>query len=341
MPYEIPFDQLGARLDAEPRLRAGQQPPVLRAVAELPQAGPHELSLCASLRHLDSLRATRAGCVLLPARLAEIASEAPCPVLLVADVRQALLRAMELFYPPEPTREEPGVQPGALVDPAARMDPTARVEAGARVGPGAVVGQRTRVRSGAVVEGGARIGQGCEIGPNAVVRACCELGDGVRVGPGTVLGSDGFGLVEQAGALRRLPQVGKVVIEEGVELGAHCTVARATLGETRIGRGSRLDDQVHVGHNARIGERVIIAAQTGLSGSVVIGDRAVLGGQVGVADHRVVGPGAQVGAKSGVGRDVPERERVAGIPAVPVRRWLEQISLWRRIRKLDRRERPK
>ncbi len=286
-------------------------------VAALEDAGPSDLTLCFDRRRISELKRSRAAGVIIPRRASELQREAPCPVLLVDEPRLALARVLRHFHP-EPA--EPGC-----------------VHPGARVATGASVGVRTVVAAGAVVESGAVVGDDCRIGPNAVVASGCTLGDRVVLGPGAVIGSSGFGFVPEGDGVGRIPQVGRVVIEDDVEIGANTTVDRATLGVTRIGKGTKIDNLVQVGHNVSIGKNVLIAAQVGLSGSVKIEDNAVLGGQVGVADHVVIGAGAQVGAKSGVGTHVPPGARVAGYPAVEVGRWLENAFLWRRVRRLLRR----
>jgi UDP-3-O-[3-hydroxymyristoyl] glucosamine N-acyltransferase len=145
-----------------------------------------------------------------------------------------------------------------------------------------------------------------------------------------VLGSDGFGFTPDQGGVVKIPQVGRVIVGDEVEFGANCCVDRATLGATRIGRGSKFDNLIQIGHNVQIGENVIIAAQSGLSGSVTVGENAMLGGQVGVADHVQIGAGAQVGAKSGVGSRVNAGQRVAGYPAQPIEQWLQSVFAWRK-----------
>jgi len=308
---------IGARLGAE-LIGADAQ---VSGVAALEDAGPSDVTLCFDRRRIADLKETRAAGVILPKGATVLQETAPCAVLRVDEPRLALARVLELFHP-EPEGAG-GVQKGA------------RVEAGAKLGKG------TTVATGAVIESGALIGADCRIGPNAVVASGCTLGDRVILGPGAVIGSCGFGFVAEGDGVRKIPQVGRVVIEDDVEIGANTTVDRATLGETRIGRGTKIDNLVQVGHNVKIGKNVLIAAQVGLSGSVKIEDGAVLGGQVGVADHVVVGAGAQVGAKAGVGSHVPPGARVAGYPAVEVKYWLENAFLWRRVRRLLKRTKEK
>jgi UDP-3-O-[3-hydroxymyristoyl] glucosamine N-acyltransferase len=316
---------LASALGAE--LRGPDRP--VTGVEPLESAGPDSLSLCLERRHLARLPACRAAGVLLPRALAGAAAGAPCSLLLVEDGRLALARALGLLHPAPVW--SPGLAPGALVDAGARLGAGTRVEPGARVEAGAELGPGCWVQAGAVIGAGAVLGAGCLLGPRAVVDGCCRLGARVRVGAGAVLGGEGFGFARDGTRWLRIPQVGRVVVEDEVELGPLCSVDRATLGETRIGAGSKLDAQVHVGHNVRIGRGVLIAAQCGLAGSVVIEDGAVLGGQVGVADHVTIGAGAQVGAKSGVGSRVPAGARVAGYPAWPVQQWLGSLRALRRL----------
>jgi len=304
---------IGARLGAE-LIGADAQ---ISGVAALQDAGPSDITLCFDRRRIPDLQQTRAAGVILPRGASILQEAAPCAVLLVDEPRLALARVLEIFHPgPEGS--------GNISD-------------GARVEAGASVGRGTMVATGAVIESGAVIGADCRIGPNAVVASGCTLGDRVILGPGAVIGSCGFGFAPEGEGVRKIPQVGQVVIEDDVEIGANTTVDRATLGKTRIGRGTKIDNLVQVGHNVKIGKNVLIAAQVGLSGSVEIGDGAVLGGQVGVADHVVIGAGAQVGAKSGVGTHVSPGARVAGYPAVEVKHWLENAFLWRRVRRLLKR----
>ena len=305
--------EIGALLGAEV---IGADAPV-SGVAALEDAGPSDVTLCFDRRRIPDLKQTKAAGVIIPKNAPLLQAAAPCPALLVDEPRLALARVLEHFHP-----EPKG---------AGGVHPDARVEEGARLGAG------TRVAAGAVIESGAVTGAECRIGPNAVVLSGCTLGDRVILGPGAVIGSCGFGFVPEGEGVRKIPQVGRVVIEDDVEIGANTTVDRATLGETRIGRGTKIDNLVQVGHNVNIGKNVLIAAQVGLSGSVAIEDGAVLGGQVGVADHVVIGAGAQVGAKSGVGNHVPAGARVAGYPAVEVKHWLENAFLWRRVRRLLKR----
>ncbi len=306
----------------------------LGGVAALDDAGPDDLSFFMSPRNAAALQSTRAGALVVTRSGRAGQSEFPCPVIVVEDPHLALSRVLDLFYPDQ--SQEAGILPGALVDELAIVDERARIEPGARIESGVRVGSGTRVGGGTILCRDVIVGDDCQLGRNVVVRERCRLGNRVRLGDGVVIGSRGFGFVFQDKARagkRAVPirQIGTVEIGDDVEIGANSTVDRATLGATLIGNGTKIDNLVQVGHNVVIGSDVIIAAQTGLSGSVRIGDGAVLGGQVGVADHVSIGAGAQVGAKSGVGSDVPAGSRVAGYPAVPVGQWLREFFYRRRL----------
>lgn len=230
--------------------------------------------------------------------------------LLSPDPRGAFLDALMLLFPVEPPG---GVMPGAHVHPTAALGP------GVTIHPGAVVGARCVVGAGSVVF------------PNAVLYAGTVLGRSVRVHAGAVLGADGFSYHPGPDGPRRMPHLGRVVVEDGVEIGANTCIDRGALSDTVIGAHSKLDNLVQVGHNGRLGRAVLLAGQVGLSGSVTVGDGAVLGGQVGVADHRHIGAGARVGAQAGVSRDVPEGETVLGTPAEPAGR---RRRVWAALRRL-------
>ena len=261
----------------------------LRGVASLHRAGPGDLAFCEGALP----DASAAGAVL---------ASAPGPsgvaVIGVPDPRAAFIRAVPLLLG-VPSVE--GVMPGAHVHPTARL------------------GARVTIHPGAVVGADCEIGDDCVLFPNAVLYPRTVLGRGVRVHAGAVLGADGFSYHPTDDGLLKMPHLGRVVVEDGVEIGANTCIDRAALDDTVIGAGSKLDNLVQVGHNSQVGRAVLLAGQVGLSGSVTLEDGAVLGGQAGVADHRRVGAGAQVGAQSGVGRDLPPGGRYLGTPARPVR----------------------
>ena len=242
------------------------------------------------------------------------------PVIKSPDPHLTFVRAVELFY--EPTRPAPGVHPLAAVSPSATIG------AGASIGPLAWVGDGADIGAGAVIHAlaaiypGVRIGEGSVIHSHASIREGTSVGKRVIIHDGVVLGADGFGFLKAADGRRiKIPQVGRVVIEDDVEIGSNSTVDRATLDATVIRKGAKLDDLVMVGHNVEVGENAILVAQVGISGSSSVGRDAILSGQVGIADHVAIGAGAIVAAKTGVTKDVPAGAMVAGIPHVDIREW--------------------
>lgn len=253
-------------------------------LATLDEAGPGDVSFFTGSGAVNSEAGVLLGKRALDART--------CIVL--EDPKLAFIHIIERMFPVE---QAAFIHPSAQVDESAFVHATATVHAGVVVMADCTIGPRSVLYPRAVLYPGTVVGADC------VLHAGC------------VLGADGFGLHPTADGMVRVPHRGRVVLEDQVEVGANATIDRAFLGETRIGRASKLDNLVHVGHNCRLGEGVIIAAQTGVSGSVTIGDRVVMGGQVGVVEHTVIGTGARVGAQSGVTRDVPPEAAVLGTPA--------------------------
>ena len=318
------------------RVRGNPDRP-LRGVRSLAAAGPDELSFLTSPRYRDEARRSLAGALL-------VASEDPALAhdqLVCADAAWALGELLRHFHPAVVVT--PGVHPTAVVAPSAVVD------AGASVGAQVVVGEDSRVEAGAVLHPGVVVGARCRIGagtvihPRAVLYDDTELGARVVVHAGAVLGADGFGYAPRAGKLVKVPQVGRVVVEDDVEIGANTTVDRATIEETRIGAGSKLDNLVQVGHNVRLGKGCVLCGQAGIAGSTRLGDGVVLAGQAGVGGHLELGDGVQVAAKSAALQSAPAGSKLAGIPAVPLGDWRRQVSwlarlaeLGRRVRRLER-----
>mgnify|MGYP000604456735 CR=1 FL=1 len=322
---------LGARLEGDPAR-------TVTGVAPLESAGPAEIAPVLGPRYRAAAHASRAGAFLA----AEDAGALPAPVLRCAAPRRALADLLQLFYPPTPA--PPGIHPTAVVAPDAVVDPTASVGALTVIEAGARVGARVRLHPLVYVGAGVEIGEDSVVYPHAVLRDGVRVGRRVVIHPGAVLGADGFGYVWDGAAHRKIPQVGSVVIEDDVEIGANATVDRATLGQTVVGRGTKLDNLVMVAHNVVIGEHCLLAAQTGIAGSSRLGRGVVMGGQVGVADHVTIGDGAMLGAQSGVASDVAPGEKLVGTYARPVvqfqRIWVAQAQLpdlLRRVRALERR----
>lgn len=239
---------------------------------------------------------------------------------------------------PEPMTGETGISPAAHVHPTALVEEGAVVEAGAVIGPDAQVGSGTIVAAHAVVGPSCRIGRDGYVGAGVTIQHAL-LGNRVIVHAGARIGQDGFGYVPGRAGLEKMPQLGRVVIQDDVEIGANTTIDRGALVDTVIGEGTKIDNLVQIAHNVRIGRHCVLAAHCGISGSVTLGDGVMLGGRVGIADHLAIGSGAQLAAASGVMTDVPAGERWGGMPAQPMKEMMRQIAVLRAMAKGRRKER--
>jgi len=260
------------------------------------------------------------------------------PVLVVENPRLAFARVASLLAPP---RSRPaGIHASAVIHPTARVATTACVEARVVVEENASIGERVLLGAGSIIGAGVAIGNDCAIYPNVTVYPGAKLGRRVIVHAGAVLGSDGFGYVRdpKTGRYEKFPQVGRLEIEDDVEIGANATVDRGALDATVIRRGTKLDNMVHVGHNCDIGQDVVIAAQTGVSGSCTIEDGVIVGGQVGIADHVRIEAGAILGAQCGIpSKKVIRGKGVVfwGTPARPIRGYLKELAVLARLAKKE------
>ncbi|HEY6633057.1 MAG TPA: UDP-3-O-(3-hydroxymyristoyl)glucosamine N-acyltransferase [Rhizobiaceae bacterium] len=232
---------------------------------------------------------------------------------------------------PKPLTGETGISPGAHVDPTARLEPGVIVEPGAVIGPGVAIGAGTIIGPNAVIGKFCQIGRDCYIGPGATVQATLA-GNRVIIHPGARIGQDGFGFTGGASGPERIPQIGRVVIQDNVEIGANSTVDRGALADTVIGENSKIDNLVQIAHNVRIGRNCLIAGLVGISGSVVVEDNVVMGGGVGIADHLTIGAGAQLAAGSGFMNNVPAGEVWGGYPAEPMALAMRSVALLRKLR---------
>ena len=298
----------------------------VEGVAGLEDATPAQVSFFSNRKYRRAFEATRAGAVVV-----EPEEDAP-PGRTMLRVRNAYLafaKITTLFHPPREAMPE--VAPGAVVDPSARVHPAAQVMPLASVGPGAEIGARTILHPGVQIGEGVRIGEDCLLHPNVVVRERCLLGDRVIVQPGAVIGSDGFGFAfdpegeGQGPRHYKLPQVGIVVVEDDVEIGACTCVDRAALGVTRIGRGTKIDNLVQIAHNVEIGPLSLLVAQVGISGSTKLGMGVVAAGQAGIVGHLSIGDGVRIAAQSGVVHDVEAGGAVGGSPARPIALWRKSV----------------
>jgi UDP-3-O-[3-hydroxymyristoyl] glucosamine N-acyltransferase len=300
--------RLGGQLQGNPELP-------IRGVRALEEAGPGDIGIVMDRkRYASCVASLRASALVLPPDVL-VGPEGPHDFIRVENPRRALMDLLTLFHPPR--RRRPERQPGALISPEALVAPDAFVASGATIEAGARVGARSEIHAYACVGEGVEIGEDTIVYPHVVLYPGSRIGNRVRIHAGTVIGSEGFGFPRQKdGTLRRIPQVGIVEIEDDVEIGANSTIDRATLEKTIVGRGTKIDNLVQIGHNSRIGRDCCIMGQVGISGSVRVGDFATLCGQVGIADNVTLADRAVVGAQSGVPQDVTEGVWL-GTPALP------------------------
>jgi UDP-3-O-[3-hydroxymyristoyl] glucosamine N-acyltransferase len=308
---------------------------VVSSLAPLSESVPGSLVFSSGkqgLRHLGGLKASAvilngAGHDAVPAGVAVLVSKAP---------QQAFASIGRLLFPssvrPSPMTGETGVSRQAFVHETAKLEDGVIVEPCAVIGAHAEIGRGTVVAPNAVIGEGCRVGRDCYVGPCATVRTAF-IGNAVIIHDGARIGQDGFGFVPGPAGLEKVPQIGRVIIQDNVEIGANTTIDRGALSDTVIGEGTKIDNLVQVAHNVRIGRHTVIAALTGISGSVTIGDMVMVGGAAGFTDHVTIGNGVQIGAGAGVMNDIPAGEKWGGAPAQPIRAWLRELA---ELRKLSR-----
>jgi UDP-3-O-[3-hydroxymyristoyl] glucosamine N-acyltransferase len=327
-------EKLGCRL-------LGDSSITVTSVSSLQSASGDSLVFVDDTQHLDTaLHSSAAAVIAGDFAAGDFAASATAskPILISAQPRLTFARAARLLRDPDRNR---AVHPSAIVPASAEIGKNVAIGPRAILGEHVKVGDETTVGSGSVLGDGAVIGSHCRLHPNVTVYPGTILGDRVIVQAGAVLGSEGFGYVRdsQTGRYEQFPQVGRLVIEDDVEIGANSTVDRGALDETRICRGTKIDNLVHIGHNVQIGQDVVIAAQTGLSGSAVVEDNVIIGGQVGIADHVRIEEGAILGAQSGIPTKKVIRGKGVvfwGTPARPIREYLKELAFLSRSAKKER-----
>ena len=309
----------------------------ITGVASLERAGPSDISYMDGARFVPQLRDTRAGVCLVSERFAPhvpagtlalvVAKPYPAFVAIARHLYADTLRPGSIFG-------QPGVAAGAVVHPQARIEADVTIDPGAIVGPGAEIGAGTIIAAGAVIGPGVRIGRDCAIGSNAsIIHAL--LGDRVIIHPGARIGQDGFGYLGGA-SHAKVPQIGRVIIQDDVEIGASTAIDRGGLRDTVIGEGTKIDNLVQIAHNVVIGRHCIIVSQTGIAGSATLGDYVVLGGQVGVIGHVEIGDGSKIAATSNVKDNVPPGVEWGGSPAKPMREWFREVMAVQRLARGER-----
>ena len=314
--------RLGCRLEGDGQIE------VVR-VAGIEEAQPGEVTFLANAKYASRLGSTRASAVIAD----DAVNGAPCAVLRTREPYLAFAEAVALLSPPR--------RPAAGLSPLASVDPTAVIGPDVSVGPFTTIGARTRIGGATVIESHVAIGAGAVLGANCLIQSHASIRDEVVIGArvvvqdGAVLGSDGFGFARRSdGTHQKIPQVGRLVIEDDVEIGANSAVDRPAVGETRIAAGTKIDNLVQVAHGVRIGRNVLLAAQVGIAGSTVLEDDVMMAGQSGATGHVRLGRGAIVGAKSAVTKDIDAGQHVTGIPAVDVAEWREAVVLIRKLPEL-------
>jgi UDP-3-O-[3-hydroxymyristoyl] glucosamine N-acyltransferase len=306
---------------------------VVRGIASLERAGPDDASYCEGRRFVGKLRETRAGVCFVKAGEAGSVPEGTVAMVSPDPHRSYTVLGRQLY--PTALRPAPIVAVGT-VSAQAHIDPAARLEEGVTVDPfaviaaGAEIGRDTMIGAGSVIGSGVRIGRGCVVSAGVTITHAL-LGDRVVIHPGVRIGQDGFGFIPGGRGHLKVPQTGRVIIQDDVEIGANSTVDRGSNRDTVLGEGTKVDNLVQIGHNVVIGRHCLIAGNVGISGSSTLGDFVMLGGGVGVRDNITIGSGAKIAGASAVGNDVPAGETWGGYPAIPVEKWQQERKAFVRL----------
>jgi UDP-3-O-[3-hydroxymyristoyl] glucosamine N-acyltransferase len=315
-------ERLGCVLEGDGRIE-------ITRVARIEDAGPGDLTFFANPKYASELRSTRASAVIL----GEGAENAPCAMLRTREPYVAFGRAVGLFAPTDVFA--PGVHARAYVAPGALVAPDASIGALTVIEDGVRIGARTVVHPNVTIGQGAMLGDDCIVHSGVSIRERVRIGNRVIVQNGAVIGSDGFGFARRVdGTHEKIPQIGDVVIEDDVEIGANSAIDRPAIGETRIGAGTKIDNLVQIAHGVSTGKRVLLAAQVGIAGSTTIEDEVTLAGQVGVPGHLTIGKGVVATAQTGIPNSVEAGAFVSGYPAIPNRDWLKASAIFRKLPEL-------
>ena len=289
---------------------SGDGSTVIAGVAGIREAGPGMITFLANPRYEEFLRTTRASAVIVP-RGSTCGSKA---LILSDNPYLTFIKAVEFFFPSK-NRNSPGIHPTAVVARSASIGSSIHIGAHVVIEAGVVIGDGTAVLAGTYIGRDTRLGKDCIIYPNVTIREEIRIGNGVIIHSGAVIGSDGFGFARDSQIYRKIPQIGNVVIEDDVEVGANVAIDRATTGTTLVGRGTKIDNLVQIGHNVAVGENCILIAQVGIGGSTELGNGVTVAGQAGVGGHLKIGDGAVVAAQAGVAQSIAAGMTVSGYPA--------------------------
>lgn len=306
---------------------------VIANVAPLDTADLHDLAFFDNAKYLDEFVQTRAGACFVAPRF-EKKARPGLAVLTVGEPYRAFVTVARTLFPNSLRSSSmfgtAGISAGAHVHDSARLESDIAIDPGAVIGPGAEIGTGTVIAAGAVIGPGVRVGRNCTIGAHSSLQ-CALIGDRVIIHPGCRLGQDGFGYAMGARGHTKVPQLGRVIVQDNVEIGAGTTIDRGANRDTVIGEGTKIDNLVQIGHNVTIGRHCVLVAQVGISGSVTLEDFVVLGARVGVNNHVTIREGARIAATAIVSRDVPPGVRYGGFPAKPVKLWMREVFLLERL----------
>lgn len=310
----------------------------IKNVAQINNATADQITFLANPKYKEALEKTKASAVIIDQKIDIIPS---IPYIIVMDAYFGFLQTFLMFNPKKKLLDS-GIHSSAVIHKTAKLGKDVSISGNVWIGSGVTIGDRTQIFPNCVLLNDCKIGKDCILYPSVTVREDCVIGNRVIIHNGAVIGSDGFGFAPHDGKYHKIPQVGLVVIEDEVEIGSNTTIDRATMGETVIKRGVKLDNLIHIAHNCVIGENTAMAAQTGISGSTTIGKNVVMAGQVGTIGHITIGNNVQIGAQSGVAKSIPDNEIYFGSPARPIMRTkrIETIignlpELMKRIRNLE------
>jgi UDP-3-O-[3-hydroxymyristoyl] glucosamine N-acyltransferase len=308
----------------------------LTELAAIQDANENALSYVEGPRFADYIATTNAGALVLPndEALQAKAEARQLAWVSVKDPRLVFARAIALFY--QPFQQPPGIHPSAVIDPSVELGQAVAIGPNVVIQPQVKIGDRTCIHPNVVIYPGASIGAGSVLHANCVIHERAQIGENCVIHSGAAIGSEGFGFVPTASGWEKMHQSGITVLEDGVEIGCNSAVDRPAVGETRVGRNTKIDNLVHIAHGCQVGEAVAMAAQVGMAGGVTIGNRVILAGQVGIANQAKLGDGAIASAKAGIHNNIAPGETVSGVPAIPHKLYLKSSALFKRLPELSK-----